>query len=53
MEGYIDDMLVKSLKTSDHIAHLGETFSILRKHRMYYTLPSVSLEYRQESFSIS
>ncbi|GFY91031.1 hypothetical protein Acr_07g0012270 [Actinidia rufa] len=34
MEVYIDDMLVKSLRSSDHIAHLEEAFSILRRHRM-------------------
>ena len=34
MEVYIDDMLEKSLKAVDHIAHLGEMFSILCKHRM-------------------
>ncbi|GFS40591.1 hypothetical protein Acr_00g0069450 [Actinidia rufa] len=34
MEVYIDDMLVKSLRSSDHIAHLEEAFSILRHHRM-------------------
>lgn len=31
IEVYIDDMLVKSLRTTDHIAHLEETFGILRK----------------------
>ena len=34
MEIYIDDMLVKSLKATDHVAHLEETFGILRKHYM-------------------
>ena len=34
MEVYIDDMLVKSLKAADHVAHLKEAFSILRKQRM-------------------
>ncbi|GFS37719.1 hypothetical protein Acr_00g0053630 [Actinidia rufa] len=34
MEVYINDMLVKSLKTTDHIAHLEEAFGMLRKHRM-------------------
>ena len=34
IEMYIDDMLVKSLKTTDHIAHLEEAFNVLRKHRM-------------------
>ena len=30
MEVYIDDMLVKSLRTADHIAHLEEAFGILQ-----------------------
>ena len=34
MEVYIDNMLVKSLKTADHIAHLEEALGILQKHRM-------------------
>ena len=34
MEVYIDDMMVKSLKIDDHVAHLEETFGILQKHRM-------------------
>ncbi|GFZ03434.1 hypothetical protein Acr_16g0000580 [Actinidia rufa] len=34
MEVYIDDMLVKSLRSPDHIAHLEEAFSILRRHQM-------------------
>ena len=34
MEVYIDDMLVKSLRAADHIAHLEETFVVLRKHQM-------------------
>ena len=34
MEVYVDDMLVKSREASDHIGHLAEMFSILRKYRM-------------------
>ena len=34
MEVYIDDMLVKSLKATDHITHLEEIFGILWRHRM-------------------
>ena len=34
MEVYIDDMLVKSIKAANHIAHLEEAFGVLRKHRM-------------------
>ena len=34
MEVYIDDMLVKSVKASQHMADLGEAFQILRKYNM-------------------
>ncbi|XP_058106835.1 uncharacterized protein LOC131250564 [Magnolia sinica] len=34
MEVYIDDMLVKSIKASDHLVDLGETFVILREYQM-------------------
>ncbi|XP_070040608.1 uncharacterized protein [Nicotiana tomentosiformis] len=34
MEVYIDNMLVKSEQTGDHIQHLSDTFQILRKFNM-------------------
>ncbi|XP_013699878.2 uncharacterized protein LOC106403608 [Brassica napus] len=34
MEVYIDDMLVKSLEAEDHISHLQQVFSTLRKYNM-------------------
>ena len=34
MEVYIDDMVVKSKQKMDHIAHLSETFAILRHYGM-------------------
>ncbi|GFY90929.1 hypothetical protein Acr_07g0011250 [Actinidia rufa] len=34
MEVYIDDMLIKSLKVANHIAHVEEAFSVLQKHKM-------------------
>ncbi|KAL2526671.1 Retrovirus-related Pol polyprotein from transposon 17.6 [Abeliophyllum distichum] len=34
MEVYIDDMLVKSVNTEDHIGHLREMFEILHKYRI-------------------
>ncbi|KAL8114078.1 hypothetical protein AgCh_021094 [Apium graveolens] len=34
MEVYVDDMLVKSLVKTDHIAHLREAFEVLRYHKM-------------------
>ena len=34
MEVYVDDMLVKSLKTTDHVRDLREMFAILRQYKM-------------------
>ena len=34
MEVYVDDRLVKSKVTSDHVAHLSDTFNILRTYYM-------------------
>ena len=34
MEVYIDDMLIKSLEVEDHISHLQQAFSTLRKYNM-------------------
>jgi len=34
MEVYVDDMLVKSKKATDYIAHLDEMFHVLRKYGM-------------------
>ena len=34
MEVYIDDMLIKSLKATNHITHLEEAFGVLRKYKM-------------------
>ena len=34
MEAYIDDVVVKSKKVDEHLADLGETFSMLREHKL-------------------
>ena len=34
MEVYVDDMLIKSKTAADHVAHLSDTFDVLRKYRM-------------------
>ena len=34
MEVYVDNMLVKSKIVANHIAHLFDTFAVLRKYRM-------------------
>ena len=34
MEAYIDDMAVKSRQVIEHLVDLGETFSVLREHKL-------------------
>ena len=34
MEVYVHDMLIKSKVSSDHLAHLADTFNILRTYRI-------------------
>ena len=34
MEVYLDDMLVKSVKTELHVDHLAEAFQILKDYKM-------------------
>lgn len=34
IEVYVDDILVKSLKTLDHLKHFDATFQILRRYKM-------------------
>ena len=34
IEAYIDDMVVKSKVASEHVRDLGNTFEILRRHKL-------------------
>ena len=34
MEAYIDDMVIKSRQVEEHLANLGEIFSVLREHKI-------------------
>ena len=34
MEVYVDNMLVKSKTAADHVAHLSDTFAIMRRYQM-------------------
>lgn len=34
IEAYVDDMLVKSIRTNDHLADLQETIELLRQYHM-------------------
>ena len=42
MEVYIDDMLVKSVKAKLHIAHLAESFQVLKNYNMKLNLTKYS-----------
>lgn len=46
MKVYVDDMLEKSLKVSNHLRDLREVLSILRKYKM-------KLNSRKYAFSVS
>ena len=34
IEAYINDMVVKSKQVEEHLANLGETFSVLKEHKL-------------------
>ena len=50
MEVYINDMLVKSAKTEDHVTHLGQTFAILRQTNMMLNLKKCTFVVRAGKF---
>ena len=52
MEAYIDDMVVKSKKVEEHLAlaNLGETFSVLREHKLHLNASKCSFEVNSGKF---
>ena len=38
MEVYVDNMLVKSKVTTDHVIHLADNFTVLRRYQMKLNL---------------
>ena len=46
-EAYIDDMVIKSKKSKDHVSDMEEIFGIFRKFRMKLNPLSALLEYHQ------
>ena len=42
IEIYIDDMVVKSKVVSEHVGDLGNTFEILRKHKLRFNASKCS-----------
>ncbi|KAL0349498.1 UNVERIFIED_CONTAM: hypothetical protein Sradi_4099000 [Sesamum radiatum] len=47
VEVYVDDMLVESKETQNHVAHLEETFVALRKYRLKLNPGNVCLQYEE------
>ena len=50
MEVYIDDMLVKSKQRPDHVAHLQQTFDLLREYGMKLNPLKCALEISVDRF---
>ena len=50
MEVYIDDMLVKSTTAELHIAHLVESFLILKEYNMKLNPPKCAFRFSTEKF---
>ena len=50
MEVYIDDMLVKSRRSEDHLTDLGDTFSTLREYRLKMNAAKYVFEVGFEKF---
>ena len=50
MKVYVDDMLVKSLQTIDHVRNLEEAFSILRRHHMKLNPTKCAFRVTSEKF---
>ena len=50
IEVYVDDMLVKSKVTSDHVTHLADMFNILRTYHMKLKLLKYAFGVASEKF---
>ena len=50
MEVYIDDMMFQSLEAEDHISHLQQAFSTLRKYNMKLNPAKCSFGYSSGKF---
>ena len=50
MEACIDDIVVKSKQVLEHLADLGETFSVLRKHKLCLNASKCSFRVSSSKF---
>ena len=50
IEIYVDDMVVKSKVVSEHLGDLGNTFNVLRKHKLHLNASKCSFGMRSGKF---
>lgn len=50
MAAHVDEMLMKSIKATEHSVHLDEMFSILRKYKMMLNLTKCAFVVLLENF---
>ena len=50
VEAYIDDMVVKSKQTSEHLNDLGNVFSMLREHKLHFNASKCSFGFNSGKF---
>ena len=50
MEVYVDNILIKSKTATDHVAHLSDTFVVLRKYRMKLNLLKCAFKVASKKF---
>ena len=50
IEAYIDDMVVKSKVASEHVRDLGDTFEILKRHKLRLNSSKCSFGVGSEKF---
>ena len=50
VEAYIDDMVVKSKQTSEHLNDLGNVFSVLKEHKLHFNASKCSFGVNSSKF---
>lgn len=50
IEVYMGNMLVKSIKETEHLTHLNKMFGILKKHKMMANLAKCTFRVSWENF---
>ena len=50
IEIYVDDMVVKSKVVSEHLVDLGDTFNVLRRHKLHLNASKCSFGVGSDKF---